>query len=347
MTRRSATTGLLLLSILALAGVLSFASVVRAESLVSICAFNVQIFGQSFADDATKMAHLAQIVHRYDMTLIQEIRDSSDTAIHELVDLLESTYGGSYGLALSPRLGRSSSKEQYGLIYKTSVASVENSYVYSDTDDVFEREPFVLNMKARGVSFGLIGIHVKPDDAVAEIDALKTVYDGWAAANPSLADKMIIMGDLNADCSYVSNTAKNNLVLRTDNAFTWIVDDDDDTTTSSSNCAYDRFIVTDGINSLVVRDDQHPFIFHFDTEYNLDSELTEDISDHYPIQLYLRGSAASNEGDDTVAVAAVGGVVSLLVILGIFFYIKSPKVRESVSGCVNKMCPSSSGRNRL
>ena len=48
------------------------------------------------------------------------------------------------------------------------------------------------------------------------------------------------MGDLNADCSYVSNTKHANLDLIVDTNFTWWIDKEADTTTSGSDCAYDR-----------------------------------------------------------------------------------------------------------
>ena len=51
----------------------------------------------------------------------------------------------------------------------------------------------------------------------------------------------MIVGDLNADCSYVSNTNYNSLDLILNTSFTWWIDKSDDTTTSASNCAYDGY----------------------------------------------------------------------------------------------------------
>ena len=52
------------------------------------------------------------------------------------------------------------------------------------------------------------------------------------------------MGDMNADCGYVNNAEKANLVLKKDDKYHWWIDDDADSTvasTRSSNCAYDRY----------------------------------------------------------------------------------------------------------
>jgi len=56
-------------------------------------------------------------------------------------------------------------------------------------------------------------------------------------------DDILILGDLNADCSYASNKARKQLKLRTDSRFDWLIDDDVDTTTTSTDCTYDRCVV--------------------------------------------------------------------------------------------------------
>jgi len=84
----------------------------------------------------------------------------------------------------------------------------------------------------------LIGIHVDPDEAVAENDALMDVHS--AVEHKWRTDNILIMGDLNADCNYVRNPPA--LALRTDPRFLWLIGDDVDTTTKSTDCAYDRCV---------------------------------------------------------------------------------------------------------
>jgi len=50
----------------------------------------------------------------------------------------------------------------------------------------------------------------------------------------------MLMGDLNADCSYISKQKLSKLRLRTDQSYLWLIGDEVDTTVSSTNCAYDR-----------------------------------------------------------------------------------------------------------
>lgn len=86
--------------------------------------------------------------------------------------------------------------------------------------------------------FFLVGAHIKPSDAVAELNAMDDVYDTLTNKFGTLNG--ILLGDFNADCSYVSKTKYLNLDLVKDKRFTWLVDSDVDTTVSLSDCAYDR-----------------------------------------------------------------------------------------------------------
>ena len=83
----------------------------------------------------------------------------------------------------------------------------------------------------------LVGVHVSPDAAVAEINALDDVRK--EVSKRFKQDDILIMGDFNADCSYVSNAESSKLKLR-DPKYRWWIGDDVDTTVSKTDCAYDR-----------------------------------------------------------------------------------------------------------
>lgn len=86
--------------------------------------------------------------------------------------------------------------------------------------------------------FALGGIHIAPDDAVEEIQALKEVFID-IQQKFGLGDIMI-MGDLNADCSYVPKKRWAEISLKSDASYHWLLGDDEDTTVSKTHCAYDR-----------------------------------------------------------------------------------------------------------
>lgn len=51
---------------------------------------------------------------------------------------------------------------------------------------------------------------------------------------------IMLMGDFNADCSYVTSSEWSSIRLRTSSTFQWLIPDSADTTATSTNCAYDR-----------------------------------------------------------------------------------------------------------
>eukprot|EP00105_Crassostrea_gigas_P044404 XP_019928552.1 PREDICTED: deoxyribonuclease-1 [Crassostrea gigas] len=174
-----------LLSVLALTAVYS-ASVsgraTKAKRELLICAFNIKTFGKAKMSDAEIAEYIKQIVLRYDVILIQEIRDISGEAIQQLWTMVNATRP--YGMTISERLGRSSYKEQYAYFYRLSSLQLVGTHQYDDGPDdytdIFEREPYSVLLQPIGGSIGdafaLTGIHAKPDDAVAEIGHLETVY---------------------------------------------------------------------------------------------------------------------------------------------------------------------------
>ena len=53
-------------------------------------------------------------------------------------------------------------------------------------------------------------------------------------------DNILLLGDMNADCDYLSQAEADTLRLRTDPDFHWLIADDVDTSARSSDCAFDR-----------------------------------------------------------------------------------------------------------
>jgi len=254
-----------------------------------IAAFNVQVFGKSKMKKDNVLENLVAILSRYDLILFQEIRDSSGTAFDSLMSSLNSATNGQYEMTISDRLGRSSSKEQYAYIYKSAKLKLNNTYHFDDgvepRNDTFEREPYIAHFEsiAHGYDFTLVGIHTSPKKAFQEIDGLLRVYED--AKQVMEDDDVILLGDLNASCNYVRASRIESLLLRQDSRFTWHIDDDADTTTSATNCAYDRFVTTGTTTNRVQPTSAQ--VFYFDQAYSLDSRLTKQVSDHYPVELRL------------------------------------------------------------
>jgi endonuclease/exonuclease/phosphatase family metal-dependent hydrolase len=246
---------------------------------IKVGAFNLQIYGTAKAGNVQVMAILSKIVRNYDIIAVQEIRDASQTALPMLKDSVNAIGIPQYDYVVSDRLGRSSSKEQYAYIFNTQTIQVIGSpYVYPDSNNIFEREPYVAEFKANKGNFGfvLITIHADPDTANQEISDLPKVIEDAKSKYQGERD-FIIMGDLNADCTYFKESSPS--PLRSSD-YIWIINDSVDTTTKSTDCTYDRIIIT---NPAITDYMGNSGVFRFDEEYNLNYDNTIAVSDHYPV----------------------------------------------------------------
>lgn len=267
-------------------------ALLRLSDSLLLGAFNIKSFGDTKASNATLMDIITTIVHRYDIILIQEVRDSDLSATKKL---MEQVNKGSlrYGHTVSEPLGRSTYTERYLFIYREDMVSVIQSYTYDDGcescgTDTFMREPFVVMFSpthAAGRSFSLIPQHTSPDSAVKEVDAL---YDVVADVRKRWGtNDIVLLGDFNAGCSYVSGNEWQQIRLFTDKSFNWLIPDDADTTVSSTYCPYDRIVVTTDMTSQVVQGSAE--VYYFNLELNLSPSLTLAVSDHYPVEVRLLG----------------------------------------------------------
>ncbi|MFH1179152.1 MAG: endonuclease/exonuclease/phosphatase family protein [Candidatus Bathyarchaeota archaeon] len=246
---------------------------------IRIAAFNIQIFGESKRGKSDVMETLVDIVREFDVVLVQEIRDSSETTAPIFLEAINALDGAEYAFVRSERLGRSSSKEAYAYFYNTETVQylVGSAFVYDDVDDVFEREPFVASFRAGCFDFTLIGIHTKPDDAYNEIGNLTIVFD----LVESLGDErdIIALGDFNADGSYFDEDSMSNPLRGSE--YIWVIGNDVDTMTKT-DWTYDRMVMTDYTYSGEYIADS-AMVYRFDSVYGLNQTFTEAVSDYYPI----------------------------------------------------------------
>jgi len=260
---------------------------------IKVAAFNIQIFGRAKREKEDIMAILVNITRQFDLVLIQEIRDSSETTAPLFLDMINDAEGPEYAYVRSPRLGRTSSKEAYAYFYNTeTVTHAEGSdHIYNDTDDVFEREPYIATFSSGGFDFTLVGIHTKPDDAPQEIGNLTLVIASILAADPDEGD-VIILGDLNADGNYFNEDTTSNPLQAPD--YYWTVTDEMDTMTKT-DWTYDRIILLNATYSHEYVDGSTQ-VYHFDEVYGITDEgLVWDVSDHYPV--YAEFSTTQQDDD--------------------------------------------------
>ena len=176
----------------------------EAQDTIRVASFNIQVFGTSKSNKPEVMRILADVIRGFDVVAIQEIRSKDDTLLPRFVELINST-GVRYDYAIGPRLGRSTSKEQYAFIFNTDTIEIDRSGTYTipDPEDLLHREPLVGMFRCRGpatdraFTFRLVNIHTDPDEVKQEVNALDNVMRA-VLADGRQEDDVILLGDLNA-----------------------------------------------------------------------------------------------------------------------------------------------------
>ncbi|MGH0172575.1 UNVERIFIED_CONTAM: hypothetical protein FKN15_070542 [Acipenser sinensis] len=269
------------------------ACVETAGCSLLIGAFNIRSFGDSKASNATLMDIIVKVVQRYDIVLIQEVRDSDLSATSTLMRKLNSGSQHVYRHIVSDPLGRSTYTERYLFIYRDERATVIDSYQYDDGcepcgSDTFNREPFVVKFSSPHSAvreFAIVPQHTSPSAAVQEIDALydvcKDLVSRWQT------DNILLMGDFNAGCSYVTSSKWPQIRLRTDPQFQWLIPDSVDTTVTHTQCPYDRIVASGSAMKNAVSPGS-AMVYDFQTVLKLTQDQALAVSDHFPVEVILQ-----------------------------------------------------------
>ncbi|HVX63158.1 MAG TPA: endonuclease/exonuclease/phosphatase family protein [Pirellulales bacterium] len=179
--------------------------IARQGNSLRIASFNIQVFGEHKLDKPDIAAILAEVIRHFDVVAIQEIRAQSQDLLPRFIAMINAE-GAHYDYVIGPRLGRTSSKEQYAFIYNAASLECDRESVYTvnDPDDLLHREPLVAGFRVRGpppseaFTFTLIDIHTDPDEVAKELSVLDDVMRAVAQDGRG-EDDVILLGDLNAD----------------------------------------------------------------------------------------------------------------------------------------------------
>lgn len=244
---------------------------------VRIATFNIQVFGTSKLRKLEVMDVLASVVRRFDVVAVQEVRSKDQTVVPQFVDLINSQ-GARYHYVLGPRLGRTSSKEQYVFIYDTTRIAVDPNTVYTvnDASDYLHREPLVAHFQVHApsgsvpFSFKLVNIHTDPDDTDIELDALDDVFTA-VQRDGSGEDDVILLGDLNVDEYHLGHLGQLPGIA-------YVVTGTP--TNTRRNHAYDNIVFHRGATTEYVG---RWGVLDLEAEYGLTRDQALKISDHLPV----------------------------------------------------------------
>jgi endonuclease/exonuclease/phosphatase family metal-dependent hydrolase len=254
-----------------------------AGSTIRIASFNIQVFGSTKAGKPPVIRTLAEIVRQFDVVAIQEVRSKNDYLIPNFVKQINQSGdrgqpGRHYEHVIGPRLGYTSSKEQYVFIFDTDRVEIDPQSVYTvgDPDGLMHREPLVATFRARGVesqlafTFTLVNVHTDPDQVPEELDALADVYRAVRRSSQG-EDDIILLGDFNTDDRHLYRLGKipgiYPLVVGT-----W--------TNTRQNKQYDNLIIHRPSTTEYMG---RWGVFDVVRRWNLTEQQALQISDHFPI----------------------------------------------------------------
>jgi deoxyribonuclease-1-like protein len=249
----------------------------RNTGTVRVATFNIQVYGVSKAGKPEVMRILADVVRRFDVVAIQEIRAIDQTVLPQLVELANAD-GRAYDFVLGPRLGRTSSKEQYAYVYDTARLEVEPDSVYTipDRNDRLHRAPLVARFRTRSPSrgreftFTLVNVHTDPDEVRDEVDLLDEVIR-FVRRSDDREDDVILLGDLNADERKLGELAAMPNVA-------WVISGEP--TNTRRTATYDNLVFDARATGEYTG---RAGVLDLEATYGLSRERALEVSDHLPV----------------------------------------------------------------
>lgn len=266
----------------------------RSAGTIRIASFNIQVFGEKKIENRRNADRLAAIIRQFDVVAIQEIRAIAQDFLPTFVDIVNAD-GSRYDSVIGPRLGNSSSKEQYAFLFDSRRIEIARRGVYTveDPHNLLHREPLVARFRVRGPSsreaftFTLIDIHTDPDETVDELNVLDDVFrvvqdDGTGE------DDVILLGDLNVDDRHLGQ-------LGQVPGITWVISGKPTNTRQTQqydNILFDRRATAEFTGNAGVYD--------FRREMNLGQEQALELSDHFPVwaEFNIREGASDRVVDE-------------------------------------------------
>lgn len=260
------------------------------ESKLIVASFNIQNFGKTkMRERPLVIDTLISIFLKYDVIAVQEISHKNGDTPKRFLDSLNKYYKDSFDMLISERSGLQtddiSSQEQYGFYFKKDkIQKLDEGVVYPDEEnDFFQREPYMAHFKSADGDFDfvLITVHTapaksgNPDITLNEVGALDEVIK-WAKIHYSGEKDFIVVGDFNADCSYVDEDDLEGLDIKKN--YTWLIPNTEKTNLAKgSDCTYDRIVITGECNE------------NFNGSWGVDRCFTsKTVSDHWPVWAEFR-----------------------------------------------------------
>ncbi|XP_033982003.1 deoxyribonuclease-1-like isoform X1 [Trematomus bernacchii] len=273
-----------------------FLALLHVTTCLLIGAFNIQNFGPEKFEKVVNTTKgiikaidiITEIVQRYDIILIQEVRCNNDLSVPNRLLALVNQGSPQFSYIVSDPLPLDTSirhRERYLFLYRDQTVTATGSFQYDGKG--FMRPPSVVKFSSTQTDvkeFVLIPIHTKPDKAVQELNALVDVVE--EAKQELKNNNIMVLGDFNADGTYVTAEDWKKIPLFTDKGFHWLINGVATTMAEKTIQTHDRIVVSDDMNNGVMKGSAK--VFDFKDYYGLTQAQAEDVSDHFPVEVELK-----------------------------------------------------------
>lgn len=251
----------------------------RGNDTIRVATWNIRVFGEAKLSDPAAMQSIVAVLRNFDVVAIQEVRAVSQDVVPQLVAMLNADGRFQYDYALGPRLGRTSSKEQYAFVFDLATIELDRYQLYTigDPRDDLHREPLVGWFRARGpppeqaFTFSLVNIHTDPDEVDLELDVLDDVFFA-VQGDGRREDDVVLLGDFNVKESHMRQLGKIAGLVKVVTGET--------PTNVRQNAQYDNIVFHE---SATTEFTGRGGVYDFLRDFNLTQDEAERVSDHFPV----------------------------------------------------------------
>ena len=179
--------------------------VAPADRTILMGSFNIQTLGVAKLAKTDVMEVLTDIVRRFDLIAIQELRAKEQHVIPEWLEMLNSN-GMNYRAEVSERIGKNGYYEQFVYIYDANKLQVTRDSFVAPDNQIMHRSLYVTSFRCTEPSsnnpftFTLFNVHVDPDEVATEVPALSGIVQNVVRQMPE-EDDFIVLGDFNERAS--------------------------------------------------------------------------------------------------------------------------------------------------
>lgn len=170
----------------------------QSSQTITVASFNTLHLGWNNQKDLIRFAHTVAL---FDIVALQEVMN--EDTLKRVISLLESETKTPWAYIISSeKIGRTSYKEFYAVVYRTDrIEFVQGSAgIWKDDGDKFEREPFFATFRSGNFDFTLLVMHSKFDGKKEvmrkEAASLADVFVSIQESDPNEQD-IILLGDFN------------------------------------------------------------------------------------------------------------------------------------------------------